>query len=114
MKTADPELLNRSLIENYIQEIPVSIETVDDMIYAGHMMAMITNDYSYLLGVLSTFKIWAKIAKVNGSKAEYNDMVMRRDSIETIVDILKQQYSALSRLITIKQEINNELKMTMN
>lgn len=109
----DPEELNSILLKTFVKPIPISIENIEDMNTAGRLMASLTNDYSYLSGVLSSLKISAKIAKSQGSKVEYNEMVMRRDCVDIIVDIVKQQYSALSRLITIKQEINNELKMTM-
>ena len=112
MKNMDPEELNADLIEEYVHEIPVSIETIEDMTKAGRLMGILTNNYAYLLAALNPFKIWVKAAKASEDKKEYEKMVMRRDSVEAIVDILKQQYNALSRLITIKQEINNELKMT--
>jgi hypothetical protein len=113
IKQMDPEELNSILLKTFVKPIPISIENIEDMNTAGRLMASLTNDYSYLSGVLSSLKISAKIAKSQGSKVEYNEMVMRRDCVDIIVDIVKQQYSALSRLITIKQEINNELKMTM-
>lgn len=112
MKTMDPEKLNEALVASYIRTIPISIDNIDDMMAAGRLLAMLTNDYSYLYGTLSTFKIWTKLAKANESKEKYAEMVMRRDTLEAITDILKQQYNAVSRLITTKQEINNELKMT--
>lgn len=112
MKNMDPEELNADLIDEYVHEIPVDIESIEDMAKAGHLMGILTNNYSYMVATLNTFKIWTKIAKLSEDKKEYEKMVMRRDSVEAIVDILKQQYLAVSRLITIKQEINNELKMT--
>lgn len=112
MKDMDPEELNADLIEEYVHEIPTSIDTIEDMAKIGKLMGMLTNNYSYLLAVLNTFKIWTKIAKASEDKVAYTNMAMRRDSVEAIVSILQQQYNALSRLITIKQEINNELKMT--
>ncbi len=112
MKGMDPEELNSDLIEEYVHEIPINIESVDDMARAGRLMGILTNNYSYMLATLNTFKIWVKIAKKAEDKSEYEKMVMRRDSVEAIVDILKQQYSAVSRLISVKQEINNELRMT--
>lgn len=112
MRGMDPEELNSDLIEEYVHEIPINIESVDDMARAGRLMGILTNNYSYMLATLNTFKIWVKIAKKAEDKSEYEKMVMRRDSVEAIVDILKQQYSAVSRLISVKQEINNELRMT--
>ena len=112
MKNMDPEELNADLIEEYVHEIPTDVESVDDMVRAGHLMGILTNNYSYMLATLNTFKIWTKNCKLADDKKEYEKMAMRRDSVEAIVEILKQQYNAVSRLITIKQEINNELKMT--
>ena len=111
MKIMDPEELSSDLIEEYVHEIPTNVDSIYDMMQAGSMLGMLSNQYSYMLSTLNIFKIWTKLAKKD-SKEEYEKMAMRRDAVETIVDILKQQYNAISRMITIKQEINNELKMT--
>lgn len=112
MKVLDPEELSFDLIEEYIHDIPLSVETAEDMAWAGCLMGTLTNQYSYLTSAHNMFKIWTKMAKASGDKTEYENMAMRRDTIEVIAKILKQQYDSLSRLITIKQEINNELRMT--
>ena len=52
MKNMDPEELNADLIEEYVHEIPVSIETIEDMTKAGRLMGILTNNYAYLLAAL--------------------------------------------------------------
>lgn len=39
-------------------------------------------------------------------------MVTRRDILVDAVDMVKQQYNAISRMLTAKQEINKELFMS--
>ena len=112
MKKMDPEELNKELVHEYVEMIPVEVTSIEDMQKAGKLLGILTNNYSYMLATLNTFKIWVKITKANEDKKEYEKMVMRRDTVEAIVDILKQQYNAVSRLISVKQEINNELRMT--
>lgn len=112
MKQMDPEELNKELVHEYVEMIPVEVTSIEDMQKAGKLLGILTNNYSYMLATLNTFKIWVKITKANEDKKEYEKMVMRRDTVEAIVDILKQQYNAVSRLISVKQEINNELRMT--
>ena len=47
----------------------------------------------------------------NKAKSEYEDMVDRKESIENAADIANKQYQAISRMITVKKEINTELQM---
>lgn len=112
MRLKEPEELNNLLIVDYSKEIPTNLESASDMTKAGSLLGKLTNDYTYLMAALSYFKIWVKQSKQSGNKKEAEDMIMRRDCLQTACDVTKQQYNAISRMITTKQEINNELRMT--
>lgn len=111
MRHAEPEELNRILTKEYLVFIPTNIESAADMSTAGSMLGKLTNNYAYLMAALSYFKIWVKQCKQYKSKEEAELMMMRRDCIQTACDVIKQQYNAISRMITVKQEINNEFRM---
>lgn len=75
---------------------------------------MTANRYSYIVAFLSYAKTVTRKLKRSGKeyKDAYEDMVDRRDALQNTADILKFQYQSMSRLITIRQEINAELRMS--
>lgn len=96
--------------------IPTEISTIEDMQNAERLIATLTNRLSYL----SSLGVYAKIAVRNAKrkgkefKEEHEDMVDRQTAINVAEDIIKQKYSAVSRMITVKQEINKEIYMSEN
>lgn len=107
----DPFELNTWLIEEFPCEIPICIDSLDEFTRIGNLLGELTNKYTYLASVLTFLKIEVKNSKRNGKGPDVDDMMLRRDAFQTMTDIVKQQYNAVSRIITVKQEINNELKM---
>lgn len=142
MKTAS-ELLNMDPIElvdwlnqEFKIELPVTLETIEQMKEAGQLLSKTINIYSYLMSMSSYAKIAvrdkkresdknAKELKANKDKAkeeeltyianktkkDYENMVDRKEAIENAADIANKQYNAISRMITVKKEINAELQM---
>ena len=93
-------------------EIPTQIDSLEEMSSAGTMLGDLTNEYTYMVALLAMMKATVRIAKRKFPKEQYEDLVGKRDAVSDIVDLLKQQYQAISRMITVKQEINQELYMT--
>ena len=108
----DPCELNLWLVETFPCEIPTCIDSVEAFTKAGNLLGDLTNKYTYLASTLSFLKIETKNEKRKGKGQDADDMMLRRDAFQNMTDIIKQQYNAVSRIITVKQEINNELKMT--
>lgn len=114
----DPTLLQDWLTEEFglITPLPTEISTIEDMKNAEKMIATLTNRLSYL----SSLGVYAKIAVRNSKrkgkdyKTEYEDMIDRQTAINAAEDTVKQQYNAISRMITVKQEINKEIYMSEN
>lgn len=100
------------LDEEFYIKIPVYvINSIEDMNEASRLLVILTNRYSYLSSFLSYAKIAAREAKRSGDKEAYEDMVDRRDAVENMTNSVKQQYSAVSRAVTIHNENNAELRM---
>lgn len=112
IKSMEPEKLTEMLVRRFIAPIPTSIESVEDLKEVGVLMGKLMNDYSYIQSTLCFLKIWAREAKANENHDESVKMMMRRDTVETIAEVLKNQYTCLSRQITIKAEVNREINMT--
>ena len=142
MKTAS-ELLNMDPIElvdwlnqEFKIELPVTLETIEQMKEAGQLLSKTINIYSYLMSMSSYAKIAVRDKKresdkhakelksnkdkakeeeltyiANKTKKDYENMVDRKEAIENAADIANKQYNAISRMITVKKEINAELQM---
>lgn len=107
--------LNEWLLITFACDVPTCIDSLDEFIRMGNLLGELTNKYTYLTSILSFLCIEVKIEKKkNGKSKEADDMLMRRDSVQLVYNAVKQQYNAVSRIITVKQEINNELKMLGN
>lgn len=99
------------LLTEFGEELPEKIETVDEMEMAGRLMLRLSGNYSYLTALSAYARIAVREAKRNKSKKEYEDMVDRKEIINSITDAVKQQYAAISRSVTIHTENNKELQM---
>ena len=87
------------------------IETLDDMHLAAKELMRYTGYYTYLCALLSLAKLMTRAAKQSGDRKEYEDYVDKKELISHMTDSVKQQYSAISRALTVRHEINAELRM---
>ena len=109
-----PKELLKYLFTEFNKEsdkVPRDIETVDDMIAARRKMLRFSAEYSYLVELLSCAKIMTRELKRTGTKEEYEDMIDRREVIANCLSMVDKKYTAISRVVTIKQECNRELNM---
>lgn len=109
----DPAELNSWLLENFSYMIPENIDDIEAMKEAGEMLGKIANSYSYIIAMLSFAKVAVRNEKRKGkeNKDQAEDMIDRKESLQNMADILKMQYQAISRMITVRKDINEELKM---
>lgn len=114
----DPTSLQKWLDEEFelTKPIPTEISTIEDMQAAEKMIAILTNRLSYLssLGVYAKIGVRHEKRKGKEGKELWEDMVDRQTAINSAEDTIKQKYNAVSRMITVKQEINKEIYMSEN
>ena len=91
--------------------MPEHILTPEDMNNAAEAMMVLTSKYSYLVSMLSYAKVMTRELKRCGEKKVYEDMIDRKEIVQNAVDCIKQQYSTISRAVTIHTENNAELRM---
>ena len=116
----EPNLMLTWIQKEFLFEVPETLESVEDLKYAQNMLTKIANYNTYLSVILAYaktstryLKAEAEANKYNQEKIrEYEQMISRRDALQTVVDILKLQYQAISRAFTIRQEAAKELYMT--
>lgn len=115
--------------ENFSYEVPSGINSVSDMGRVGTLLGTLTNEYSYLVSLTTELGFYSKMAKMNvpikpkggdteemanyiKKKKEAEIMEQRKKVISCFADILKQQYNAVSRMLTVYTQSQEELKMT--
>lgn len=92
-------------------DLPAQVQTTEDMEKASQSLLVLAQYFSYLSELLAYSKISVRNAKRYGPKEQWEDMVDRQTAIERRLDSIKQQYSAVSRAVTIKAERDKELNM---
>lgn len=109
---SDPEELYNWIQERFIEEIPTSLETPDELILAGNRLGELTNIYSYLMSLVSIVNVYVKESKRKKIDKEVIDSFMEiREILQNSSDIIKMQYTAISRMITVKKQANDEINM---
>ena len=115
--------LNKYLIEQYDYQIPPQIEYAPELKQAGELLIRITNANSFLVNILSTVSLLKRTYKrryeacKKGSeeyyekKREFEDYVDKELILSAKIEALDGIKQTISRMITIKQEINKELNM---
>lgn len=109
----DPLQLQNYLSSAYTISIPPQIETPDDMTKAAKLLSRATSYYSFF----ENMRIRARIEKRMMKRAKCDtqlieDMLMREEIFEVHAKTMNQAYTTISRMITVKQQVNFELRMT--
>lgn len=109
----EPFDMIKYLTSAYDFSIPESIETIEDMENAAALLSRFTAHYTYLTQLTLLANIKKREARRLGIPApELDDACMREQILEKFADLAKTAYQTVSRLLTIKQQINLELRLT--
>lgn len=129
IRNSDPLELLEWLEKNYTHRLPAGIQSVKDLSEAGKMLGQLSNEYSYIMALHVHIGLLAKLAKADcptkpklsetqlmedylAKKDEYDAMMMRKNILESFAEILKSQYSAVSRMISVYQQEQSEIHMS--
>ena len=108
----DPEDLLQWLNSNFLEDIPIAINNVEDLKNAGVLLGKLTNIYSYLVSLSMFAKLKVREAKKDKENKENIDKAVdRKEIINSYADVIKCQYNAVSRMVTVKKQIDEEMKM---
>ena len=112
IRVMDPMKLTEALILEYMRQVPTRIESPEDLNSIGILLGELANARTYLSGIYSQLQAEARIAKRDKEhKREAEDMAIRRDAVETVMDSVKAQYDACSRMLTAHKMQIDELRM---
>ena len=91
------------LEKEYASTLPSNIDSMEEMKKVNTQLSRLT---------YTKIQVRQEKRKGKENKENYEDMIDRRDTLQNTADILKMQYQTLSRMITVKKEINDELRMS--
>jgi len=108
-----PDALVHELISRYSVTIPEQINNADDLKEAGKLLGRLANIKTFLYSLLSYLKVAARQEKAKGRdfRDEAERLAMDRDAVELMLDAVKGQYDAVSRMLTAHKMELDELKM---
>lgn len=103
----------KSISERVLSEIPEGI----DMANAEHVqraeqaLGRLPNDYAYVMELLSYSRHYVRHLKRSKDKDGYEDMMDKRDALESIGSAIKLQYQGVSRMLTMKIRVDDSDEM---
>ncbi len=106
-----PEELAENLIMEYSETIPEGLESPDDIDLANNLLGKYTNQRTALLDLFGYIKSKTAILKMEGKKEEYNEMMIRRNIVETVLKGVEGRYDGVSRMLTARKQKYDELRM---
>lgn len=108
-----PEELMAAASKRFKLDLPPSIDTVDNLNKLAKLMSKSISEYSYLINMAQIARMRKRALKRSGAdKFTVEDALTREEIFTNYAEIMKAAYQAASRMITVKQEINEELKFT--
>lgn len=108
-----PEELMAAAANRFKLDLPPSIDTVDNLNKLAKLMSKSISEYSYLINMAQIARMRKRALKRSGAdKFTVEDALTREEIFTNYAEIMKAAYQAASRMITVKQEINEELKFT--
>lgn len=108
-----PEELMAAASNRFKLDLPPSIDTVDNLNKLAKLMSKSISEYSYLINMAQIARMRKRALKRAGAdKFTVEDALTREEIFTNYAEIMKAAYQAASRMITVKQEINEELKFT--
>ena len=106
-----PIELAQWLDATYIKPLPFP-KSSREFVANNHLLGELANTFAFLSGVHVAAKIAVRDAKrKNLSKDEVDACIDRRDTIDEFLGIVKMQYNAFSRMITVQKNADEEMRM---
>ena len=108
----EPLALAEYLQSHFALMVPFSLTTPEDLKRASEILSSAANSYSFL----SNMRIMARVQKralkrKKESTEKIEDMLAREELFENQAAVVKQVYEATSCMVTVKQQIDQEMKM---
>lgn len=98
------------LRKSVLVDIPRGVKSEGDLQKIEYLLGKLANDYSYVITMTGYARNYVRQLKRQGKEyqVEYEDMMDKRDTLESIASAIKIQYQAVSRMLTVKIQIGEE------
>lgn len=91
-------------------ELPKQVETIDDLQFASRALGKLGPLYSWFVNMEMLANITKKQHKKT-NKEKYEEAMMKENIFSSYAKQVNIMYNTVSRMVTIKQQINQELRM---
>lgn len=109
----EPADLLEYLYCNFSADIPQKIETVQELEQSSLLLAFFTNSYVFLSNASMLADIKTRSLRKKGAgKFEIDEAIAKKKILEKYSEMMQKSYNTVSRMITVKQSINEELHMS--
>ena len=113
ISTISVDSLRAELRTNYAVSLPEEIISIDDMYAVQKLLSRYSANYSFLSAMEIEAKSMKRKAKREKAGKEIIESYLEKEELfHTYAENMKMAYSSLSRMISVRQQINEELKMT--
>lgn len=113
VQNADPSVLAAELKNSFTTRMPEKIETPDEMYAAQRTLSRLASQYSFLTATNVEIKgLKRRMKREKADKEEIDKMMEREELLTAYCEIVKMNYQAISRMISVRQQVYEELKMT--
>lgn len=108
----EPMSLAEYLQNHFALMVPFSLTTPEDLRRASEILSSAANSYSFLSNMRIMARVQKRALKRKKESAEkVEDMLAREELFENQAAVVRQVYEATSRMVTVKQQIDQEMKM---
>ena len=108
----EPAELLETIKKDFTTKLPVQVESVEDLQNAQKLLSKLASQYSFLIAVAVEIKgIKRRMKRDKEPKEKIDDMMEREEILTAYCESVKMNYNAVSRMITIRQQIYDEYKM---
>ena len=102
---------------NFVQsrfsfDIPEEIDSIESMQYVNEVIAKTANGYAFLMGMANAADIYKKALPADTPKKVKEEAILRQNIFKSYAESVKLTGKAVSRMFSVKQQIDEELKMT--
>ena len=108
----EPMLLAEYLQARFSLMVPFSLATPEDLRCASEILSSAANSYSFLSNMRIMARVQKRALKRKKESAEkIEDMLAREELFENQAAVVRQVYEATSRMVTVKQQIDQDMTM---
>lgn len=111
LRTLPVGMMIQYISDTILNDVPESMDTEYNINQMEVLLSRLPNSYSYIVTLLSYARHYVREYKRSGEKELYEDMMDKRDALESIASAIKLQYQGVSRKITLYEQKYDAVNM---